>query len=202
MFFFFSSRRRHTRLQGDWSSDVCSSDLPTLATLQDQLRADFARTLGRLKRNLHPTPIGLADVPGELRRKFVGQSGRFLLQIQPKVDIWDRDGAERFIRELRTVDADVAGTPVITFEAIRYMERAYRQGTLYAFLLVGLLSAAIVRRTRESVLATISLVLGTLSTVGLMFLFGLPFNLGNVFGFPLILGAGAQFGLNVVLRYG
>src|SRR5256885_10918756 len=28
--FFFSSRRRHTRLQGDWSSDVCSSDLPTI----------------------------------------------------------------------------------------------------------------------------------------------------------------------------
>src|SRR2546426_5427296 len=25
--FFFSSRRRHTRLQGDWSSDVCSSDI-------------------------------------------------------------------------------------------------------------------------------------------------------------------------------
>src|SRR5205807_4755098 len=29
--FFFSSRRRHTRLQGDWSSDVCSSDLPAEA---------------------------------------------------------------------------------------------------------------------------------------------------------------------------
>src|SRR5256885_7705415 len=27
LFVFFSSRRRHTRLQGDWSSDVCSSDL-------------------------------------------------------------------------------------------------------------------------------------------------------------------------------
>src|SRR5207248_3998718 len=25
--FFFSSRRRHTRSYGDWSSDVCSSDL-------------------------------------------------------------------------------------------------------------------------------------------------------------------------------
>src|SRR5256885_10356736 len=34
--FFFSSRRRHTRLQGDWSSDVCSSDLPT--TWQFRLR--------------------------------------------------------------------------------------------------------------------------------------------------------------------
>src|SRR5258707_1982908 len=29
MFFFFSSRRRHTRYWRDWSSDVCSSDLPT-----------------------------------------------------------------------------------------------------------------------------------------------------------------------------
>src|SRR5438046_3472074 len=27
--FFFSSRRRHTRLVSDWSSDVCSSDLNT-----------------------------------------------------------------------------------------------------------------------------------------------------------------------------
>src|SRR3712207_8110303 len=33
-FFFFSSRRRHTRYWRDWSSDVCSSDLGTLtATL-------------------------------------------------------------------------------------------------------------------------------------------------------------------------
>src|SRR5690242_21610544 len=32
--FFFSSRRRHTRLTCDWSSDVCSSDLePTLCNL-------------------------------------------------------------------------------------------------------------------------------------------------------------------------
>src|SRR5256885_13085585 len=31
IFFFFSSRRRHTRLQGDWSSDVCSSDLQMFA---------------------------------------------------------------------------------------------------------------------------------------------------------------------------
>src|SRR5256885_12990880 len=32
---FFSSRRRHTRLQGDWSSDVCSSDLYTKPPLVD-----------------------------------------------------------------------------------------------------------------------------------------------------------------------
>src|SRR5256885_16001287 len=36
-FFFFSSRRRHTRLQGDWSSDVCSSDLQTGAAARAML---------------------------------------------------------------------------------------------------------------------------------------------------------------------
>src|SRR6266436_7125941 len=30
-FFFFSSRRRHTRCSRDWSSDVCSSDLAMLS---------------------------------------------------------------------------------------------------------------------------------------------------------------------------
>src|SRR5258705_13457125 len=31
--FFFSSRRRHTRCLSDWSSDVCSSDLPQFTYL-------------------------------------------------------------------------------------------------------------------------------------------------------------------------
>src|SRR5256885_4210523 len=43
VFFFFSSRRRHTRLQGDWSSDVCSSDLRPRSTysVDSGTRPDF-----------------------------------------------------------------------------------------------------------------------------------------------------------------
>src|SRR5205807_4615458 len=46
---FFSSRRRHTRLQGDWSSDVCSSDLGKLAPPCRALRmvACFGRKVGK-----------------------------------------------------------------------------------------------------------------------------------------------------------
>src|SRR5438876_11008832 len=44
-FFFFSSRRRHTRWTGDWSSDVCSSDLraqlePVIAAYYSEWKAD------------------------------------------------------------------------------------------------------------------------------------------------------------------
>src|SRR5690606_40665298 len=36
VFFFFSSRRRHTRFSRDWSSDVCSSDLPIFERINRQ----------------------------------------------------------------------------------------------------------------------------------------------------------------------
>src|SRR6266446_575007 len=45
LFFFFSSRRRHTRLQGDWSSDVCSSDL-LCAKAQHPVRQEVLDALG------------------------------------------------------------------------------------------------------------------------------------------------------------
>src|SRR2546426_214701 len=46
-FFFFSSRRRHTRLQGDWSSDVCSSDLGLVGEQRDALAGDDADRVGQ-----------------------------------------------------------------------------------------------------------------------------------------------------------
>src|SRR5690606_40203566 len=68
VFFFFSSRRRHTRFSRDWSSDVCSSDLP-LAVLSDlsrrikevpmDLLLDLIVTLSRWSRS-HLYDISLA----------------------------------------------------------------------------------------------------------------------------------------------
>src|SRR5215510_15383795 len=53
-FFFFSSRRRHTRWPRDWSSDVCSSDLELGvvydqpdAVLDQEARESDARALDR-----------------------------------------------------------------------------------------------------------------------------------------------------------
>src|SRR5256885_12194401 len=81
--FFFSSRRRHTRLQGDWSSDVCSSDLgyedcndhdilrddPVFKLIADRLPEDEALasqpTLSRFEN------LATADVLQKLDRKSV-----------------------------------------------------------------------------------------------------------------------------------
>src|SRR5256885_3320452 len=54
--FFFSSRRRHTRLQGDWSSDVCSSDLTIF----------ICRSAGRVsRRTIVSTAEGVAGLVKE-----------------------------------------------------------------------------------------------------------------------------------------
>jgi uncharacterized protein len=174
---------------------------PALTHLQAQLYRDFVDKFYMLQRNLRPRPVTLADVPDEMHRKFIGASGKFLIQIHPKVDIWEREGAEQFVRELRTVDADVTGSPVITYEAIRLMERAYLQGTVYAFVLVGALTFWMLRRVRETLLSLLPLIIGLIWTIGLMWLFDLKFTLANVWGLPLIIGTSAEFGLNVVMNY-
>ena len=172
-----------------------------LTLLQRQVYRDFVTSFQRLQSNLNPRTVGLTDVPPEIKRKFISERGRFLLQIHPAVNIWDRDGAARFVADLRRVDPAVTGTPIITHEAILLMERAYKQGTLYAIILVSGLTFLMLRRVKETLLALLPLSLGLVWTIGLMYVFGLKFNLGNVFGLPLIIGAAAEYGLVIVVRF-
>src|SRR5205807_3609150 len=64
-FFFFSSRRRHTRLQGDWSSDVCSSDL-TMMRIAEVYRTHLMED--------NPAPPDRHD--GRRRASLPGQESR------------------------------------------------------------------------------------------------------------------------------
>src|SRR5256885_5607944 len=66
IFFFFSSRRRHTRLQGDWSSDVCSSDLRARLEAKE---AKEAKRLQEKKRAAEDQPKQPAPKPAEPVKK-------------------------------------------------------------------------------------------------------------------------------------
>src|SRR6267143_7239759 len=71
LFFFFSSRRRHTRWNCDWSSDVCSSDLRALTqmhTLRGTAPADSILTTSIAKRT---QKLGLEGGYGTDAARFV-----------------------------------------------------------------------------------------------------------------------------------
>src|SRR5215510_16247471 len=57
-FFFFSSRRRHTRWPRDWSSDVCSSDLACLLLEGDEAIAEVTLTWAAHRRETSFRLIG------------------------------------------------------------------------------------------------------------------------------------------------
>src|SRR5262245_63294091 len=72
-FFFFSSRRRHTRCLSDWSSDVCSSDLPASGVDRDARSTEGRRPGARLDgpraraRDHHQGAHGAPPLPGARR---------------------------------------------------------------------------------------------------------------------------------------
>jgi hopanoid biosynthesis associated RND transporter like protein HpnN len=172
-----------------------------LGDAQAALRADFVSKLLWLQQHLDVAPMTPADLPEELRRQFVGRSDIFLLKVYPSIDTWTREGMRRFVTDLRSVDPAVTGAPVIGYEASRLMEHAYVSGTAYALLLATALAALLLGRLGATLLAVTPLVLGTLWTIGLMQLVGGSFNLANVWALPLIVGAGVEYGVNLVARH-
>src|SRR5258706_15126823 len=68
-YFFFSSRRRHTRLVSDWSSDVCSSDLDPLQRprIAADLQAQFTK---RGPKGIYITRIGNPEL-AQYEKHFV-----------------------------------------------------------------------------------------------------------------------------------
>ena len=196
-----SALARAQALQARLTGAEAGALAPRLALAQKSLRDDVVAKLDQLKANLDPRPLALRDVPEELARKFLAPSGRLLMRIYPAIDTWNRDGAREFVRQLRTVDPAVTGSPVVSYEASRLMESAYLYGTLFAFALVAGLALVLLRRLVDTLLSLTPLVLGVLWTIGVMHALGLSFNLANVWALPMIVGAAAEYGLNVALRY-
>jgi len=175
----------------------------TLERFQHPLFLDFQDKWTLLRNNLNPPgPITLADVPPQLKSRFVSKDGhKYLLQIYPKKNIWNREPLEEFIGQLRQVDPDVTGSPVIGYEAIKAMKEGYIEGGLYALLAILLVTFCSLRNVRDTLLAMIPLGLGLVWTAGLMWLFHLKFNLANMIVVPLILGIGVENGIHLVHRY-
>src|SRR5437762_11152760 len=82
-FFFFSSRRRHTRYIGDWSSDVCSSDLHgrvirrgELGGVESELNVAAAADDASVRRRARSDQIGRASCRERVWRWGGGGEGK------------------------------------------------------------------------------------------------------------------------------
>src|SRR4051812_49580322 len=80
-FFFFSSRRRHTRLTCDWSSDVCSSDLAFMRADGQEVRLNVLRDGARRQIPVRWEPREVRFRTGRIRDEIGRASCRERVQI-------------------------------------------------------------------------------------------------------------------------
>src|ERR1019366_718582 len=73
----------------------------TLGQFQRALFDDLRGTFGTLQQQDDRAALRIEDLPPALRNRFVGEHGKFLLQVYPKKYVWQRDNQKEFIDTLR-----------------------------------------------------------------------------------------------------
>jgi hopanoid biosynthesis associated RND transporter like protein HpnN len=114
------------------------SQMQLLAGYQHALLRALHEQLRALAAISDPTPVSVADLPDSLRRRFVSDQGDWLLTIYPRAQVWAEEPLERFVRDLRTIDPEVTGTPLQNYEAARQIRESYIDAAIYALVVTCL----------------------------------------------------------------
>jgi uncharacterized protein len=190
---------RKAMLEGDASAQAEHAE--KLAVFQHAFFADVRETFQLLQQQDDRAPLRMEDLPAVLRHRFVGVTGKFLLQVQPKYDVWQRDNQKKFIEELRTVDPDVTGTPVQLYEYTSLLVNSYITAAWYSLIAIAILVFLHFRSVGAVVLSLLPVVIGVLWLVGMMGWFGIPFNPANIMTLPLVIGIGVTNGIHILNRF-
>lgn len=172
-----------------------------LGAFQSALFTDLAQTFAAIRNQDDRAPLRAEDLPPALRHRFIGRTGKHLLMVYPKEDVWERGPQERFVRELRSVVHDVTGTPVQLLEYTSLLKDSYLQAARYALGAIVVLVFLHFRSLLSVLLALLPVAIGTTWMVGAMGWFGIPFNPANIMTLPLVIGIGVTNGIHILNRY-
>ena len=172
-----------------------------LAGFQQAMAADVLTRLYALRSAANPEPPQLSDLPDSLVARFVSPSGKHLMKIFSKGDIWDMAAMERFVRQVRSVDNQVTGNPIQVYEASLQMKRSYEQATWFALCTILPVMFLNLGNLRDTFLAVLPLAACMLQLFGIMGFLNIPFNAANMISLPLMLGMGVDNGINIVYDF-
>jgi uncharacterized protein len=172
-----------------------------LAEFQQALFIDVRETFEAIRNQDNSGPLRPEDLPAPIRNRFVGVTGKHLLQVYPKKNVWDRAAQEEFVRDLRKVYPNVTGTPVQLFEYTTLLKQSFEQAALYSLIAISILTYIHFRKMSCVVLALLPVLFGFLWLVGAMGQFDIPFNPANIMTLPLIVGIGVTNGIHILNRF-
>jgi hopanoid biosynthesis associated RND transporter like protein HpnN len=172
-----------------------------LAEYQQAMFNDVRETFQVLKNQDTSGPMRVPDLPASVRNRFVGVTGKMLLQVYPKKDVRERQNQKEFLDQLRTVDPDVTGTPVQLYEYTELLKTSYELAAKYALGAIVILVFIHFRSLFSVVLALLPVVIGTVWLEGFMGYFHWDQNPANIMMLPLVIGIGVTNGIHILNRF-
>jgi predicted RND superfamily exporter protein len=143
----------------------------------------------------------ISDLPPPLKDRFIGRTGKFLLMVYPKEDVWIRENQKRFIEDVQKVYPDLTGTPVQLFHYTELLKASYEQAAKYSLIAITILVFLHFRSPVSVALALIPVGIGFLWLGGLMGFFDVQLNPANIMTLPLVIGIGVTNGIHILNRF-
>jgi len=172
-----------------------------LAVFQRAFFNDVRATFQGLQNQDISAPLRPQDLPAVLHDRFVGVTGKYLLMVTPKEDVWKREAQKRFIEELRTVDPNVTGTPVQLYEYTNLLKDSYVDAAKYSLMAIVLLVWFHFRSFWSVILALLPVAVGSIWLGGLMGWLDIQTNPANIMTLPLVIGIGVTNGIHILNRF-
>lgn len=157
------------------------------------------------------SPLEPEDLPRSVARPFTerdGTRGRLVfLEHHPEESSFDGIYMARWARAARTLQREAEHPPPVAGVAVVFSdltETIWRDGPRaigIAFLAVVLLLIVTFREQKERWLTLGALLVGILWMAGTMAIFGMKLNFLNFVAFPIALGNGVDYSVNIVRRY-
>ncbi len=173
--------------RGMFIEKVQATLLGTLPSLMSELSAGF-----------NARQVTLADLPADIKDKWLSKSGSYRIQIFPKKDLNDLPSLVEFITEVQSVAPETTDLPIMYWESMKEVVSAFQEAIVIALVTIALLLFAIRRNIIDTLLVMTPLILAGLFTMASAVLTNTPINFANIIALPLLLGLGVDNGIHMV----
>ena len=172
-----------------------------LGRFQYALFRDIQDTFNTLQQQDDSGGLRESDLPPVLKNRFIGITGKQLILVYPREDVWERSAQHDFVKEIRSVASTATGTPVQLYYYTELLKVSYVEAAGWALGAIVLLVFIHFRSPMQVFLSLFPVAVGSLWMVGFMGASGIHFNPANIMTLPLVIGIGVTNGIHILNRF-
>ncbi|MEF3366798.1 MMPL family transporter [Methylocystis sp. 9N] len=186
-----------------------ADDLDALAKASPETRVaareaafdGFNKMVAEIRQALDAKRVTVDNLPQDLRRDWISDTGAVRVEVTPKGDSNDRVVMTKFAAAIQTIAPDASGPPVIVWEAQKTITRAFLEAGLYAFVAIFIILVVALRNPIDVALTLGPLVLAGIMSLQAADLLGMSLNFANIIALPLMFGVGVAFHIYYVIAW-